>query len=100
MKYKLLIVEDDLFLQEAVSDYFRRKNWEVTCVANGKEAIEITENTNFHMILLDVMIPKLDGFLVCRKIRQSNDVPIIFITARVSEEDKLNVFYHQRNIKW
>lgn len=90
MKYQLLIVEDDLFLQEAVSDYFQDKNWDVTCVTNGKEAIEGAENTNFHLILLDVMIPKLDGFLVCKKIRQSSDVPIIFITARISEEDELN----------
>lgn len=90
MSYQLLIVEDDLFLQEAIADYFQSKSWEVTCVSSGIDAINMVRKMDFHIILLDIMIPKQNGFQVCEKIRKSKDVPIIFITARVSEEDKLN----------
>ncbi|MFA9378794.1 MAG: response regulator transcription factor [Lachnotalea sp.] len=90
MNYQLLLVEDDLLLQEAVADYFKSKKWDVTCISNGSDAVDTAQNQDFHLILLDIMLPKQDGFQACKKIRQVKDVPIIFITARVSEEDELN----------
>lgn len=90
MKRKLLIVEDDGLLAEAACDYFTSKGWEVEREADGVKALEVLCGKSFHLILLDVMLPGMDGFAVCREIRKSWDVPVIFITARVLEEDVLN----------
>ena len=89
MKLKILIVEDDLLLAEAVSDYFEGKGWETEQVHDGVTAVEKAEADNYQMILLDVMLPGMNGFEACRKIRQNSDIPIFFITARVLEEDEL-----------
>ena len=89
MKLKILIVEDDLLLVEAVSDFFEGKGWEAEQVHDGMTAVEKTEAGSYQMILLDVMLPEMNGFEVCRKIRQNSDIPIFFITARVLEEDEL-----------
>ena len=89
MKLKILIVEDDLLLAEAVSDFFEGKGWEAEQVHDGMTAVEKTEAYSYQMILLDVMLPGMNGFDVCRKIRQNSDIPIFFITARVLEEDDL-----------
>ena len=90
MELRLLIVEDDRLLAEAVSDYFTAKGWKTKIVYNGKDAVEKAVNRSWQMILLDVMLPGWDGFSVCRKIREQTDTPIFFITARVMEEDELN----------
>ena len=88
--YRLLIVEDDCLLAEGAADYFTAKDWEAKTAALGEQALELLEQKSFHLILLDVMMPGMNGFTLCRKIRETSDVPIIFITARVLEEDKLN----------
>lgn len=90
MELKLLIVEDDRSLRESIADYFGSKDWKIEEAANGEEALQKTEEITFQLILLDVMLPKLNGFTVCRRIRENSDVPVIFITARVMEEDELN----------
>lgn len=88
--YRLLIVEDDCLMAEGAADYFTGKGWEADVAEAGDLALELLEQKSYHLILLDVMMPGMNGFSVCRKIRKSSDVPIIFITARVLEEDKLN----------
>ena len=90
MKLKLLIVEDDKVLGRLIRDYFTRKGWEAVTATDGEQAIEIFEVDSFQLVLLDVMLPKQDGFTVCRKIREQSDLPIFFITARVIEEDELH----------
>ena len=90
MKMKILIVEDDLLLAEAVSDYFQGKGWETESVHDGNGAVRKAETGSYQMILLDVMLPGITGFEVCRRIRADSDVPIFFITARVLEEDELS----------
>lgn len=90
MAMHVLIVEDDPALRETISDYFGSKGWQITEAANGEDALEKVTKASFQLILLDVMLPKLNGFAVCRRIRESSDVPVIFITARVLEEDELN----------
>ena len=90
MELKLLIVEDDRLLAEAVSDYFTGKGWETDVVYDGDSAVENAERKSYQMILLDVMLPGRDGFSVCRKIREMTETPVFFITARVMEEDELN----------
>ena len=90
MNLKILVVEDDVLLAEGISDYFTSKEWDVVVASDGETALEIVQEQSFQLILLDVMLPKQNGFTVCRKIRENSDVPIFFITARVMEADELN----------
>lgn len=90
MGAKLLIVEDDRLLAEAAADYFSGRGWSVYTEGNGARAAERLRRESFHLILLDVTLPGLDGFAVCREIRKISEVPVVFITARVLEEDELN----------
>lgn len=90
MNLHLLLVEDDPLLAEAVSDYFSSKNWQVSIASDGDAALELFAQNHYQLILLDIMLPKKNGFTVCRKIREVSDIPIFFITARVMEEDELN----------
>lgn len=89
MNSKILIVEDEPRLREVLCDYFRSKGEVPYEAADGSWALELTEEIAFDAILLDIMMPELDGFSVCRAIRRKNDVPIIFLTALSAEEDKL-----------
>ena len=90
MNQKILLVEDDPLVQEAVMDYFISKGWRVQAADNGDDALELLALGSFHLILLDVMMPGMNDFTVYRKVRETSDIPIIFITARVMEEDELN----------
>lgn len=90
MTPKILIVEDDMLLAEAIQDYFTSKDWQVAHAKDGEEALDMFEEENYQLILLDIMLPKQNGFTVCRQIREVSDVPLFFITARVMEEDELN----------
>jgi len=90
MKPRLLIVEDDPVLGSLIQDFFEREEWDCCLIQDGEMALELFEEHSFDLILLDVMLPKKDGFAVCKKIRESSDVPIFFITARVLEEDELH----------
>lgn len=92
MKRKLLIVEDDSLLAEAACDYFTSKGWEVETEADGGQALDVLRKKSFHLILLDVMLPGMDGFGFCAAIRQSSGVPVIMMSARVEKEDKMNGF--------
>ena len=90
MNLQLLIVEDDPLLAESISDYFSSKGWKVSIASDGEQALEYFPRKHWQLILLDVMLPKINGFQVCRKLREEIDVPIFFITARAMEEDELN----------
>lgn len=87
---KLLIVEDDALMAEVISDYFSSKGWDIEVAEDGEQALECFMESQYQLVLLDVMLPKKNGFSVCRIIREISDVPIFFITARVMEEDELN----------
>lgn len=89
MKRTVLIVEDEDILREIVKDYLWNAGYEVLEAADGQEAIvKFTEN-DVHLIILDIMLPELDGWSVCRRIRKTSNVPIIMLTARVDEDDTL-----------
>lgn len=90
MRLNLLIVEDDPLLAEVISDYFSSKDWNIAIASDGEKALDLFETKDWQLVLLDVMLPKQDGFSVCRQIRESSDVPVFFITARVMEEEELN----------
>lgn len=89
MNSKILIVEDESKLREVLCDYFRSKGEMPFEASNGAQAIELAMSSEFDAILLDIMMPELDGFSVCRALRKKNDVPIIFLTALSDEDDKL-----------
>lgn len=89
MNYRILVVEDEPKLREVLCDYLRSKGDEGIEAENGMKALELLENREFDGVLLDIMMPELDGFAVCRAVRRESDVPIIFLTALSDESDKL-----------
>ena len=89
MNSRILIVEDEAKLREILCDYFRSKGEFPVEASNGVQALELIDENEFDAVLLDIMMPELDGLSVCRAIRKTNDVPIIFLTALSDEEDKL-----------
>ena len=89
MSQSLLIIEDNPSLREIMSDYFTAKGFAVTEAVDGAEALEKLEGRVYHIVLLDIMMPRVDGFAVCRAIRRDSPVPVIFLTARSREEDML-----------
>jgi DNA-binding response OmpR family regulator len=87
---KLLLVEDDDALRFIVKDNLEQNNYQVDVAEDGQEAIDLFEKKQYHLIILDVMLPKIDGFKVAEHIRKTNEiVPIIFLTARSMTEDKI-----------
>lgn len=89
-QFKILLVEDDEALRFIVKDNLTEKDYDVTVAENGQTALELFKNNSFDLIVLDVMLPKVDGFQVAKTIRKSNEeVPIIFLTARSMTEDKI-----------
>ena len=89
MGFKVLIVEDEPKLREVLCDFFLSKGDTPFEAATGTQALELAREQEFDAILLDIMMPELDGFSVCRALRRENSVPIIFLTALSDEDDKL-----------
>ncbi|MFA1737863.1 response regulator transcription factor [Lysinibacillus fusiformis] len=89
MQKTILIVEDEDILREIVKDYLLNEGYEVLEAADGKEALALFEEHEIHLIILDIMLPELDGWSICRRVRKSSNVPIIMLTARVDEDDTL-----------
>ena len=89
MGYRVLIVEDEPRLREVLCDFFLSKGDCPIEAADGMKALELAENQEFDAVLLDIMMPELDGFSVCRVLRRDSNVPIIFLTALSDEDDKL-----------
>lgn len=90
--YKILLVEDDSDIRELISDYFHAKSDNAICVdtaKDGQSGVEKAYENTYDALLLDVMLPELDGFGICKEVRRESDVPIIFITARAAQEDVL-----------
>ena len=89
--YRILLVEDDARIREAMLDYFSEKapEYEVDTAGDGPQGLTKIEEKTYDLILLDVMLPQMSGFEMMMKIRRTSDVPVIFMTARTSEEDRL-----------
>ena len=87
---KILVVDDESRMRKLVKDFFTKKNFQVLEAGNGEEAMDIFyEEKDIALIILDVMMPKMDGWEVCREIRKNSKVPIIMLTARSDERDEL-----------
>ncbi|MFC5651249.1 response regulator transcription factor [Paenibacillus solisilvae] len=89
MKRSLLLVEDDMLMREFITDYFKKEEWEVYEAENGTIALDIFDQTSVDLVVLDIMMPEMDGWSVCRRIREKSDVPIIIITARSEDDDQV-----------
>lgn len=92
MMYKILLVEDDKNISEMLCDYFTEKSSNrilIEVADNGKKGADIAYENTYDLLLLDIMLPQLDGFEICKEIRRFSDVPIMFITARCAQEDIL-----------
>lgn len=90
--YNILLVEDDLHIQEAITDYFSEKgsdSMKMHLAIDGNQGLEMIYEQEFDLVLLDIMLPGLDGFSLCREIRSKSTVPIIFLTAKAREQDVL-----------
>lgn len=87
--YKILIVEDDRLIAELERDYLEASDYEVTLAEDGITGMKLSREQEFDLILLDVMLPGVSGFEICRDIRSSKDVPIILVTAKKEDVDKV-----------
>ena len=93
MGYTVLLAEDERDMREVVADYFAEKSGGTVTVetaADGDTALAMIEARTFDLLLLDIMLPGADGFALCRAARERGDVPILFVTAREDEQDKLH----------
>lgn len=88
-KLRVLIVDDDVHIAELISLYMEKEGYETYEVHDGDEAIEAFKKFDPHMVLLDIMLPGIDGYQVCRKIRQLGNTPIIMLTAKGETMDKI-----------
>ncbi|WP_261854267.1 response regulator transcription factor [Clostridium folliculivorans] len=87
--YNLLLVEDDIEINELVYSHLKSEGFSITSVKDGELALQEFYNNNFDLILLDIMLPKLNGKEVLRKIREVSTIPVIIISAKDSELDKI-----------
>ncbi|MEK5253606.1 response regulator transcription factor [Paenibacillus sp. RS8] len=92
MKKKLLLVEDEIRIRELVSDYFIQNDWEVLEADNGRDALVWFDSLLPDLLILDIMMPAKNGFEVCREVREKSAVPIILLTAKSTDDDKIYGF--------
>ena len=87
---KILVVDDESRMRKLVKDFLVRKDFAVLEASNGEEAVDtFVENKDIALIILDVMMPKMDGWQACKEIRSLSEVPIIMLTAKADERDEL-----------
>ena len=89
MMNKILIVEDDLDIQELLQNFLQESGYDITVANDGLEAINLFSDDDFDLILLDILLPKIDGFSVCEFIRKKSQIPIIILTALNGEKEQI-----------
>ena len=89
MKTKIMVVDDDPNIRELVRLYLEKEGFEVTCAERGDEAVKMFRATPPNLMLLDVMLPGMDGWQVCREVRKISNIPIIMLTAKDETFDKV-----------
>lgn len=89
MKKKILVVDDDKELVEFLRDYLERDGYDVTGTVDGREALQLFRKREFDLVVLDLMLPEVDGFKVCKRMRREAETPIIMLTAKTSDESKI-----------
>ena len=90
--YHILVVDDEDKIRDIIKKYANFEGYSVTEAANGMEAVEKCQNHKFDIIIMDIMMPELDGFSACREIRKTSDTPVIMLSARGEEYDRIHGF--------
>lgn len=90
--YKILVADDEIKIRNTINDYLTAKGLSVITASDGEDAVEKSEETEFDLIILDVMMPKKDGLKACEEIRKYSNVPILFLSALGEEADYLKGF--------
>lgn len=86
---KILVVEDEDILREVITDYLTEDGYQVLEAADGEKALELFQANSVDLVILDIVLPRVDGWSVCRRIRKNSGIPIIILTARSDEDDSL-----------
>jgi len=86
---QVLVVDDEENILQFVSYNLRKEGYQVTCASTGVEALALAEAHRFELVILDIMLPGIDGYEVCRRLRAKQDVPVLFLSARDTELDKV-----------
>ena len=89
---RLLIVDDEMRIRELIKKYAKFEGYEVDEAADGMEALEKCRSNDYDLVILDIMMPELDGFSVCRELRKNRPVPVIILSARGEEYDRIHGF--------
>ena len=89
MGKKVLVVDDERLIVKGIKFSLVQDDMEVDCAYDGEEALEMAKKTEYDIVLLDVMLPKMDGFEVCQRIREFSNMPIIMLTAKGDDMDKI-----------
>lgn len=89
---KILVVDDEMLIRSVIKEYLLLEGYEVDEASNGEEAVKLATTNNYALMIMDIMMPHMDGFQACREIKQINDIPCIMLSARSEEYDKLNGF--------
>ena len=92
MNTSILVMEDDANIQELIVEFLKAEGYDVDFASDGLEGIQLFKKKEYDLVLLDIMMPNLDGYSVCKMIRQNSNVPIIFLTALNEETDQLKGF--------
>lgn len=89
MKHTILLVEDELGIRETVKIFLKSQNYEVIEAENGKEGLVALQNNDIHLAIVDIMMPVMDGLTMTMKLREVSDIPVIFLTAKTEDIDKI-----------
>lgn len=89
MKHTILLVEDELGIRETVKIFLKSQNYEVIEAENGKEGLIALQNNDIHLAIVDIMMPVMDGLTMTMKLREVSDIPVIFLTAKTEDIDKI-----------
>ena len=89
---RLLVVDDEEKIRLVIRKYAEFEGYEIEEAENGMKAIQMCRQKDFDLIILDIMMPELDGFSTCKEIRKEKDIPLIMLSARVEEYDKIHGF--------
>lgn len=86
---KILVVDDEDLIRNVIREYLIKDNYTVDEASNGEDAIEKVKNNDYNLIIMDIMMPKMDGYQACKEIKKIKDVPFVMLSARSEEYDKL-----------
>lgn len=90
--FSVLVADDEKAIRESIKDYLEAKGYSVKTATDGESALELFYENSFDLVILDVMMPKVDGFDACRAVRRASNLPVLFLTAKEQEADFLKGF--------